>query len=44
MLCCDGHVENQTTKGWFDFRQDRIVQRWNRDNLPHREDLPPDLR
>ncbi len=44
MLCCDGHVENQTTKGWFDFRQDRIVQRWNRDHRPHREDLPPDLR
>ena len=44
MLGCDGHVENQTTKGWFDFRQDRIVQRWNRDHLPHREDLPPDLR
>ena len=34
---CDGHVENLRAAQLFDYRQDSVLQRWNRDNLPHRE-------
>ncbi|MGO9204061.1 MAG: H-X9-DG-CTERM domain-containing protein [Limisphaerales bacterium] len=34
---CDGHVENLRAAQLFDFRQDAVLQRWNRDNLPHRD-------
>lgn len=41
---CDGHVENFTIGGLFDVRVDQILQRWNRDNRPHRELLWERLR
>ncbi len=36
---CDGHVENLRAAQLFDVRQDAVLQRWNRDNLPHRDSL-----
>ena len=42
ILCCDGHVENLKSQSLFDVRRDDVLKRWNRDNLPHREMLPPD--
>ena len=36
----DGHLEKLTIPQLFDIRQDSVLQRWNRDNLPHRENLP----
>lgn len=38
---CDGHVETLKATEIFDFRKPQILRRWNRDNLPHRELLPP---
>jgi len=37
---CDAHVENLRPAQLFDYRQDTVLQRWNFDNLPHRELLP----
>lgn len=36
---CDGHTENRRTRELFDGRQDNVVKGWNRDNLPHPENL-----
>ncbi|HXT13765.1 MAG TPA: H-X9-DG-CTERM domain-containing protein [Candidatus Angelobacter sp.] len=36
---CDGHVETVTLKSLFDDTSDQALSRWNRDHLPHREDL-----
>jgi len=44
VVFCDGHVEDLTTKQLFDLRQENICQRWNRDNLPHKEKLPTSFR
>jgi prepilin-type N-terminal cleavage/methylation domain-containing protein/prepilin-type processing-associated H-X9-DG protein len=38
---CDGHVEGLKATEIFDFRKPQILRRWNRDNLPHQELLPP---
>ena len=38
---CDGHVEGLKPQGLFDVRRDEVLKRWHRDNLPHREELPP---
>jgi prepilin-type N-terminal cleavage/methylation domain-containing protein/prepilin-type processing-associated H-X9-DG protein len=38
---CDGHVENSKMQNLFDLRRDDVCRRWNRDNLPHREFIPP---
>jgi len=38
---CDGHVENLKPASLFDVRRDDVLKRWHRDNLPHREELPP---
>lgn len=38
---CDGHVETLRATEIFDFRKPQILRRWNRDNLPHQELLPP---
>jgi len=40
-LFCDGHVEGLKVRDLFDLGQDRVLKRWNRDNLPHREVLVP---
>jgi prepilin-type N-terminal cleavage/methylation domain-containing protein/prepilin-type processing-associated H-X9-DG protein len=44
VVFCDGHVENLKLKELFYIRQDQVLKRWNRDNLPHREVIPPTLR
>ncbi len=44
VVFCDGHIENFRTRGLFDPRRDQVLQRWHRDNLPHRELLPGNLR
>jgi prepilin-type N-terminal cleavage/methylation domain-containing protein/prepilin-type processing-associated H-X9-DG protein len=36
MVFCDGHVETLRMEDLV-LREDRILKRWNRDNLPHRE-------
>ena len=41
MAFCDAHVQSFTTKGAFDYHSDAVLQRWNRDHLPHRENLLP---
>jgi prepilin-type processing-associated H-X9-DG protein/prepilin-type N-terminal cleavage/methylation domain-containing protein len=41
VLFCDGHVEGLKVRDLFDLGQDRVLKRWNRDNLPHRETLVP---
>jgi prepilin-type processing-associated H-X9-DG protein/prepilin-type N-terminal cleavage/methylation domain-containing protein len=41
VLFCDGHVEGLKVRDLFDLGQDRVLKRWNRDNLPHREVLVP---
>jgi prepilin-type processing-associated H-X9-DG protein/prepilin-type N-terminal cleavage/methylation domain-containing protein len=41
VLFCDGHVEGLKVRDLFDLGQDRVLKRWNRDNLPHREELLP---
>ena len=38
---CDGHVEGLKPGQAFDVRRDDVLRRWNRDNLPHRETVPP---
>jgi prepilin-type N-terminal cleavage/methylation domain-containing protein/prepilin-type processing-associated H-X9-DG protein len=38
---CDGHVENHRSQSLFDTRKEIITKRWNRDNLPHPELVPP---
>ena len=40
ILFCDGHVENLKPASLFDVRQDAVLRRWHRDDLPHREELP----
>jgi prepilin-type N-terminal cleavage/methylation domain-containing protein/prepilin-type processing-associated H-X9-DG protein len=39
VVFCDGHTENHRTRELFDGRQNNVVKRWNRDNLPHPENL-----
>ncbi len=39
VVFCDGHTENHRTRELFDGAQDNVVKRWNRDNLPHPENL-----
>ncbi len=39
VLFCDGHVENLSVAESFDVRRDEVLRRWNRDDLPHREDV-----
>ena len=42
VLFCDGHVEGLKVPDLFDLGQDRVLKRWNRDNLPHRDTLTAD--
>ncbi len=39
VLFCDGHVESPTLTFLFDDASDPALARWNRDHLPHREQL-----
>ncbi len=41
VVFCDGHVESPTLKSLFDDTNDAALVRWNRDHLPHREQLSP---
>ncbi len=36
---CDGHVESPTLKSLFEETSDAALVRWNRDHLPHRDQL-----
>jgi prepilin-type processing-associated H-X9-DG protein len=44
MVACDGHVSDSRRPYLFDSRDDEVLRRWNRDNLPHRENLPAGMR
>ncbi len=37
ILFCDGHVSLLSVASLFDWRQDSVLARWNRDNLPNRQ-------
>jgi prepilin-type processing-associated H-X9-DG protein len=39
MVFCDGHVESLRTRDLYDVRRDSVLQRWNYDHMPHREQL-----
>ncbi|HTR43975.1 MAG TPA: prepilin-type N-terminal cleavage/methylation domain-containing protein [Pseudomonadales bacterium] len=41
VVFCDGHVESPTLKFLFEDTSDAALVRWNRDHLPHREELNP---
>jgi len=41
VVFCDGHVESPTLQFLFEDTSDYALSRWNRDHLPHRENLPP---
>ena len=41
MVFCDGHVEHLAPRGLINQQDDSVLSLWNRDNLPHREFLPP---
>jgi prepilin-type processing-associated H-X9-DG protein/prepilin-type N-terminal cleavage/methylation domain-containing protein len=41
VVFCDGHVESPTLQFLFEDTSDEALSRWNRDHLPHREELPP---
>ena len=41
VLFCDGHVESPTLQFLFEDTGDNALDRWNRDNQPHREELSP---
>ena len=40
IVFCDGHVENLKPMELFDMTSERAMRRWNRDNLPHRQEAP----
>lgn len=40
VVFCDGHVENRSMKELFYGRSQTVLQRWNRDRLPHPECVP----
>jgi prepilin-type N-terminal cleavage/methylation domain-containing protein/prepilin-type processing-associated H-X9-DG protein len=37
IVFCDGHIESMPTKKLFNYKDDEILQLWNRDHRPHRE-------
>ncbi|MDR3460120.1 MAG: prepilin-type N-terminal cleavage/methylation domain-containing protein [Verrucomicrobiae bacterium] len=41
VVFCDGHVESPKLKSLFEDTSDAALVRWNRDHLPHREELSP---
>lgn len=41
VLFCDGHVESPTLQFLYEDTSDAALDRWNRDNRPHRELLGP---
>jgi prepilin-type processing-associated H-X9-DG protein len=41
VVFCDGHVESPTLAFLFEDTSDAALARWNRDHLPHRENLAP---
>jgi prepilin-type N-terminal cleavage/methylation domain-containing protein/prepilin-type processing-associated H-X9-DG protein len=41
VVFCDGHVESPTLQFLFVDTSDYALSRWNRDHLPHRENLSP---
>jgi hypothetical protein len=44
MVGCDGHVSDSRRAYLFESRDDELLRRWNRDNLPHPENLPEAMR
>jgi prepilin-type processing-associated H-X9-DG protein len=41
VLFCDGHVGTEKASLLFNREQPRLIRRWNSDNLPHLERVPP---
>jgi prepilin-type processing-associated H-X9-DG protein len=41
VLFCEGHVESITLRALYRETSDVALARWNRDHLPHREQLGP---
>jgi len=41
VLFCDGHVESPTLPSLFEDTSDAALMRWNRDDLPHRDQASP---
>jgi prepilin-type N-terminal cleavage/methylation domain-containing protein/prepilin-type processing-associated H-X9-DG protein len=39
VVFCDGHVESPTLQFLFESTNDEALSRWNRDHLPHRDEL-----
>ena len=39
VVFCDGHVESPTLKSLFEETNDTVLVRWNRDHVPHHENL-----
>jgi len=39
VVFCDGHVESPTLQFLFEDASDEALSRWNRDHLPHRDQL-----
>lgn len=39
VLFCDGHVESPTLRGLFEDTSDTSLARWNRDHLPHSDQV-----
>jgi prepilin-type processing-associated H-X9-DG protein len=39
VVFCDNHVESPTTKGLYDYHSDAVLKRFNRDHLPHRDNV-----
>jgi prepilin-type N-terminal cleavage/methylation domain-containing protein/prepilin-type processing-associated H-X9-DG protein len=38
VIFCDGHIEGSKLQTLFFDKSDRVLRRWNRDNLPHSRD------
>ena len=41
IVFCDGHVSHLAPKEVSDYRNDAVLSLWNKDNLPHRDLVPP---
>jgi prepilin-type N-terminal cleavage/methylation domain-containing protein/prepilin-type processing-associated H-X9-DG protein len=39
MAFCDGHVQLFKTRELYNYHSDQVLQRWNRDHLPHPENV-----
>lgn len=42
-LFCDGHVGSLPTEDVWNYKSNTVLERWNRDHLPHPEDAHPHI-